>query len=422
MLWVEGEISNLAKPSSGHWYFTLKDDAAQVRCAMFRTRNTLLRFAPRAGDKVVVRGRVSLYEGRGDYQLIVEHMEDAGFGALQRAFEALKLKLQNEGLFDLAHKQPLPQLPRCIGVVTSPTGAAIRDILSVLKRRFPAIPVSILPVAVQGKEAPAQIARAIELANLHNVCDVLLVSRGGGSLEDLWAFNEEVVARAIFASKIPVVSAVGHEIDFSIADFVADMRAPTPSAAAELLSPSQDAMGARFIECANCLTQYLMSRLQNLQDAVIHLRARLQHPGDKLRNRSQQLDHLELRLQRQSQARLAALHQRLGGLHQRLSLAHPGKQIQQQKKQVTQLGERLRRQAKLSHEQQSQRLAKAADLLDSVSPLATLKRGYAIVERSDGEIIRSYRKIRPGDTITARLQDGTLGCTVNAVAPRSGAD
>src|SRR5690606_31569338 len=231
LLWVEGELSNVSQPSSGHWYFTLKDDQAQVRCAMFRNRNMLVRFKPQQGQQVLLRARVSLYEGRGDYQLIAEHMEEAGAGALQRAYEELKQKLAAEGLFSDDLKQPLPSLPRHIGVITSPTGAAIRDILHVLARRFPAIPVTVLPVAVQGKEAAPQIVKAIQLANRADLFDVLILARGGGSLEDLWPFNEEVVARAIHASKLPIVSAVGHEVDFTIADFVADLRAPTPSVA-----------------------------------------------------------------------------------------------------------------------------------------------------------------------------------------------
>ena len=415
MLWVEGEISNLAQPSSGHWYFTLKDDEAQVRCAMFRARNALVRFVPKAGDKVVVRGKVGLYEGRGDYQLIAEHMEDAGFGALQRAFEALKAKLQLEGLFGSEHKQPLPEIPRRIGVVTSPTGAAIRDILSVLKRRFPAIPVLVLPVAVQGKDAAGQIVAAIETANTHSLCDLLLVSRGGGSIEDLWAFNEEKVARAIFASAIPVVSAVGHETDFSIADFVADVRAPTPSAAAELISPSQHAIAARLQECGNCLTRHLVGRLNYLNEKVVHLRARLQHPGDKLRNRAQRLDHLELRLQGQSRALLSTVSQRLHNAQHRLMAAYPGRQIANQHALLAQLNTRLTQQMTLVQERKSQRLAKAASLLDSVSPLATLQRGYAIVE-SDGEIIRSFHQVHPGQRVDARLKDGRIVCTVDAVA------
>lgn len=421
MMWVEGEISNFAKPSSGHWYFTLKDDNAQVRCAMFRTRNSLLRFNPKAGDKVVVRARVGLYEGRGDYQLIVEHMEDAGFGALQRAFELLKNKLQQEGLFEQAHKQPLPRMPATIGVVTSPTGAAVRDIVSVLNRRFPAIEIAVLPVAVQGKEAATQIAKAIELANRHKACDVLIVGRGGGSLEDLWAFNEEAVARAIHASQIPVVSAVGHETDFTIADFVADVRAPTPSAAAELLSPEQDALWAHFTDCTDCLIRCWHGRRQAWEDRISHLRARLQHPGDKLRNRAQQLDHLELRLQRQSQLLLADLRRRLHSLQQRLNLAQPAPRITSNKEQVVQLQRRLERQIQLVAERKAQRLARAGALLESVSPLATLHRGYAIVQSNAG-IVRSCAQVKPGDRIQAKLRDGLLNCTLDSVAPDSDAD
>jgi len=238
-IWLEGELSNLSRPSSGHLYFTLKDSRAQIRGAMFRNRNQLLRFRPQEGMQMLVRCRISLYEPRGDYQLIAESMEEAGDGALQRAFEELKRKLDLEGLLRAEHKQPLPLLPRRIGVVTSPSGAAIRDVLSVLKRRFPAIPVMVYPVPVQGKEAGREIAAMLHRAGERRECDVLILTRGGGSLEDLWAFNEEVVARAIHDCPVPVISAVGHEVDFTIADFVADQRAPTPSAAAELASPDQ---------------------------------------------------------------------------------------------------------------------------------------------------------------------------------------
>jgi len=239
LIWVQGELSNVSRPSSGHLYFTLKDANAQVRCAMFRGNNRFLKFRPADGAQVVVRASLSLYEARGDYQLIVQSMEEAGDGALQRAFEALKQKLAAEGLFEAAHKRALPTLPKRIGVITSPTGAAIRDILSVLKRRFPAIPVLIYPVAVQGQAAGAEIAAMIRRADMRRDCDVLIIARGGGSLEDLWAFNEEIVARAIFDCSIPTVSGVGHEVDFTIADFVADQRAPTPSVAAEMVSPDQ---------------------------------------------------------------------------------------------------------------------------------------------------------------------------------------
>ncbi|MBR9882635.1 MAG: exodeoxyribonuclease VII large subunit, partial [Oceanospirillales bacterium] len=243
---VIGEISNFARPSSGHWYFTLKDAKAQVRCAMFRNSNQRTGFVPREGDEVLVTARVSLYEGRGDYQLICERMEKSGLGQLQQAFDALKAKLDKEGLFDVARKRRLPPHPKHLGVVTSPSGAAIHDILTVLKRRFPGLPVTLYPTAVQGAEAAAQIVSAIELANRHNQCDVLIVGRGGGSLEDLWPFNEESVARAIVASAIPIVSAVGHEVDVSISDLCADQRAATPSAAAELLSPDRPALTLRL--------------------------------------------------------------------------------------------------------------------------------------------------------------------------------
>ncbi|NNG14391.1 MAG: exodeoxyribonuclease VII large subunit, partial [Gammaproteobacteria bacterium] len=246
LIWVEGEISNLAQPASGHIYFSLKDPSAQLRCAMFRMKRRLLDFDPENGQQVLVRAKVSLYEARGDFQLIIEHMEEAGDGALRREYEAMKRRLRNEGLFEAAHKQAIPELPKQIGVLTSPTGAAIRDILSVLKRRFPSIPILIYPVPVQGQGATKKIAQAIELANIRRECDVLLLSRGGGSLEDLWAFNEELLAHAIFKSEIPIVSAVGHEVDFTIADFVADVRAATPSAAAELLSPDRQEWLARL--------------------------------------------------------------------------------------------------------------------------------------------------------------------------------
>ena len=240
LVWVEGEISNLARPSSGHIYFSLKDEAAQVRCAMFKMRNRLLNFQPENGQQVLARARISLYEARGDFQLIIEHMEETGDGALRRQFELLKHKLFEEGLFDESHKRELPSLPTRLGVITSPSGAAIRDILSVLKRRFPGIPILIYPVPVQGNEAPPAIIDAIKTAGIRKDCDLLILARGGGSLEDLWAFNDESVARAIYHCPIPVVTGIGHEIDFTIADFVADFRAPTPSAAAEYISPDQN--------------------------------------------------------------------------------------------------------------------------------------------------------------------------------------
>ena len=296
LLWVEGEISNFARPASGHWYLTLKDGQAQVRCAMFRNSNMRVNFKPANGTQVLVRCRVGLYEGRGDYQLIIEHMEEAGFGALQRQFEILKQKLVSEGLFASEHKQEMPSSVRHVGVVTSPTGAAVKDILAVLKRRFPAIKVSIFATAVQGEQAAGQIISAIESANHQAQCDVLIVGRGGGSLEDLWPFNEESVARAMFASKIPVISAVGHEVDFTIADFVADLRAPTPSAAAELISPDGDDILRQFIGFEILLADAIARKTTALAQRVDSLKKRLRHPGHKLQEQAQHLDQFYLTL------------------------------------------------------------------------------------------------------------------------------
>ena len=367
-IWVEGEISNIARPSSGHLYFSLKDATAQVRCAMFQMRNRGLPFRPDNGMQVLVRGKVSLYEGRGDFQLLIDQMEEAGDGALRRAFELLKQKLAAEGLFDIARKRALPILPRCIGVVTSATGAAIRDILSVLKRRFASIPVIIYPTAVQGNAAAAQIAEAIAVANQRQECDVLIVARGGGSLEDLWPFNEEKVARAIFASDIPIISGVGHEIDFTIADFIADHRAPTPSAAAELVSPDRMKWQQDLSIIQHRLTQSILNKLQQLKYTLSSLTKQLRHPGERLREQNQHLDLLEQKLV-------------LGFEH----FLHRKKAL----------------------------LAELARALDAISPLATLKRGYAIVTRSpSGEIIYAVNQVNTGDRLRAQLGEGSVICRV----------
>lgn len=412
MLWVEGELSNLSAPSSGHWYFSLKDSGAQVRCAMFRNRNMLVRFKPEAGKKVLVRGKVSLYEGRGDYQLIVEHMELAGAGDLQRQFELLKEKLQAEGLFDPAHKKPLPAWPRRLGVITSPTGAAVHDILHVLRRRFPALPVIVLPVAVQGNEAAGQIAAAIEHANHHELCDVLIVGRGGGSLEDLWAFNEEVVARAIYASRIPIVSAVGHEVDFTIADFVADLRAPTPSAAAEIVSPDCQTLLHKLRQYEQQLTRCMTAHLRWHQQQVKNLRARLQHPGLKLQAQAQKLDHLELRLQRALSSSLRHAQQRVERLQHRLQRCNPQRQLAGHAHRLQVLTLRLEVAQRKLLDSRQQRLQRAAGLLQSVSPLNTLSRGYAILLTQDGHAVRRSEEVNKGQQLTAKLHSGELLCEV----------
>ena len=415
LLWVEGELSNVSQPSSGHWYFTLKDEQAQVRCAMFRNRNMLVRFAPRQGQQVLIRARVSLYEGRGDYQLIVEHMEEAGFGALQRAFEALKLKLANEGLFDDAYKQPLPSLPKHIAVITSPTGAAIRDVLSVLNRRFPAIPVTVIPVAVQGKEAAPQIVRAIDLANRAGLFDVVILARGGGSLEDLWPFNEESVARAIHASELPIVSAVGHEVDFTIADFVADLRAPTPSAAAELLVPDAEDWLETFAGYEILLQEAIERKLQSFKQRLEWLRTRLRHPGERLQQQAQRLDGLELRLVRAVDHQLLRCHTRLNTLVLRQKPLQPKLRINQLNQQVSQHHATLVKNMQRHLRAQQQRLAEAARLLQTVSPLNTLQRGYAIATDSHHKVITNSSQVAPGDSINARLAEGELQCRVEKI-------
>ena len=415
LLWVEGELSNVSQPSSGHWYFTLKDEQAQVRCAMFRNRNMLVRFAPRQGQQVLIRARVSLYEGRGDYQLIVEHMEEAGFGALQRAFEALKLKLANEGLFDDAYKQPLPSLPKHIAVITSPTGAAIRDVLSVLNRRFPAIPVTVIPVAVQGKEAAPQIVRAIDLANRAGLFDVVILARGGGSLEDLWPFNEESVARAIHASELPIVSAVGHEVDFTIADFVADLRAPTPSAAAELLVPDAEDWLETFAGYEILLEEAIERKLQSFKQRLEWLRTRLRHPGERLQQQAQRLDGLELRLVRAVDHQLLRCHTRLNTLVLRQKPLQPRLRINQLNQQVSQHHATLVKNMQRHLRAQQQRLTEAARLLQTVSPLNTLQRGYAIATDSHHKVITNSSQVAPGDSINARLAEGELQCRVEKI-------
>lgn len=418
LLWVEAEISNFSRPSSGHWYFTLKDANAQIRCAMFRNRNQLVRQLPQAGQQVLVRGRVSLYEGRGDYQLIVEHMEESGFGVLQRNFEALKTKLHQEGLFAVERKRALPALPRHIGVITSPSGAAIHDILTVLRRRFPAIPVTLLPVAVQGNEAAPQICAAIERANHCTDCDVLIVGRGGGSLEDLWPFNEESVARAIAASRIPVVSAVGHEVDTTISDYVADMRAPTPSAAAELLTPDQQEIASALEYQAQRLTRAMVTALRHRQQQLGTLRARLRHPGERLQTQAQRLDHLEMRLRKHMQQQLQQWHWQINSLHNRQKHLHPEKRLNAEQQRLQNLHQRLQRGMAMALEKQQQRLRHAVGLLDSVSPLNTLKRGYAIVRNDRQQIIRHRDQVSRGERITIRLGEGEISSRVEDIQPQ----
>ena len=409
LLWLEAEISNLARPASGHWYLSLKDQNASVRCAMFRNRNRLLRFQPQNGDQVLVRARISLYEARGEFQLIIEHMEEAGDGALQRAFEELKQRLNQEGLFDAAHKQPLPNLPQRIGIITSPTGAAIHDILTTLQRRFPAIPVIVYPVAVQGETAAAEVASRIRLAGQRNECDVLILARGGGSLEDLRAFNDETVARAIYACPIPLVSGVGHEIDFTIADFVADHRAPTPTAAAELISPDQhtllNQLQQLFSRLGSCTAAGLQQRVQQLT----HLQKRLRHPGRRLQDMAQRLDDLEMRMQKVMQHQLQHRQHALNMQLEKLQQHQPGHYIANQHLHLENTIRRLRQSMQQRLKQYQQKLQHMAHNLDTVSPLSTLSRGYAITTMvDDRHIIRSSHELKTGQQIQTRLAHGQI--------------
>ena len=418
LLWLEGEISNYSRPASGHMYFSLKDEAAQVRCAMFRTRNLQLRFAPTNGMQVMVRARITMYEPRGEFQIVVEQMEEGGLGLLQRNFEALKTRLGQEGLFDTAHKRPLPTMPQRLGVITSATGAAIRDIISVLKRRYPALPVLIYPVPVQGESAGREIAAAIKLANQRKECDVLIIGRGGGSLEDLWAFNEEVVARAIYTSAIPIISAVGHEIDFTIADFVADLRAATPSAAAELVTPDiaqlQQQLNRQQQRLLNCIHTTLQQSQQRL--SWLSKRLQQQHPGQQLQQKGQRLDELEQRLLQNINMQLRHRGHQLQQLTTRLHHNSPRHRLQQLQTHHKQLQQRLHRAWQLTLNNKKQQLAATSRALNNISPLATLERGYAIVQQlPKRQVVRDATVMQPGDKIQARLSKGVLLCTVDEI-------
>jgi exodeoxyribonuclease VII large subunit len=419
-IWVEGEISNLSRPSSGHWYFTLKDAQAQVRCAMFRNRNIRIRVQPGDGSKVLVKGTISLYEARGEYQLIAEDILPAGEGLLAAQFELLKQKLQQEGLFEPARKRPLPAHIAHIAVITSATGAAIRDILTVLQRRSPGTLVTVLPVPVQGDQAPAAIVSALNTANALAASgkqhfDVILLGRGGGSLEDLWAFNDERVARAIHASELPVVSAVGHEVDFTIADFVADVRAATPSAAAELLSRDRREQLQQLLGWRKRLVTSWQRALQQKQQQLRWQQNRLQHPGQRLRQWALRLDELDMRLRNTMQRRLREQHQHVRLLQSNLQRHNPVLQLQHLRARFAAVRRQLSNANAQTLQRQQQRLSAAAQLLNSVSPLNTLQRGYAIVSTAHGDVLRDAQHTQAGATVRARLAKGQLICTVETI-------
>jgi exodeoxyribonuclease VII large subunit len=414
VVWVQGELSNFSQPSSGHWYFSLKDRDAQVRCAMFRVRNATLGFTPKAGQHVIARARVSLYEPRGDYQLIVDHLEEAGLGALQREFERLKAKLAAEGLFASERKRALPRFPRRIGVITSPSGAAIRDVLNILARRYPPAAVLIYPASVQGAAAVPAILEALALASARAECDVLILARGGGSLEDLWAFNDERVARAIRACVIPVVTGIGHEIDFTIADFAADARAPTPSGAAELVAPDRRACLEALARTAERMSVGMRRELRALESRFEHAGARLRqgHPGMRLAHQAQRLDDLEQRLAGAVRAVLHVGAHRLSESFTALVQRSPERLAREYQRREEAAEGRLERAVTEYLAQRTHRVDLARRILETASPLATLARGFAIVTRAGGSLVTEASKVAVGEQIEARLARGRLRAKV----------
>ena len=456
LIWVEGEISNLAMPASGHIYFTLKDEVAQVRCAMFRNRNRNVRFTPKNGMQVLLRVRVTLYEGRGEFQLVVEHMEEAGSGALQRAYEALKHRLGEEGLFSQEHKKELPNLPQRIGIISSPDGAAVHDILTVLNRRFPAANVVLYPVAVQGSDSAQQIINAIKVAEQRQECDVLILSRGGGSLEDLWSFNDEQLARKLFSCQLPVISAVGHEVDFTIVDFIADVRAPTPSAAAEIVVPDAvellrnvEAHYQRLTLLMKHQLQYFQTQLNHLQQRLPdpqvtinqhkkrleHLSSQLQrgwaqlinerrqhldywavrliHPQSKIEVQQQRVAHLKDRLHQVMDKKLVNMHYRQHTLIQQFQALSPLPEVNSQKKAVSQIRKRMDSAIQQQVQRNKLSLAHTMRTLSAVSPLNTLERGYSITSLADsGKVVRRASDVTQGEHLNIRLQQGQIHCEV----------
>jgi len=412
-VWVEGEVSNLSFPASGHVYFSLKDGGAQLRCVMFKNAARNLKFRLQDGMGLIVRGRISVYDQRGEYQLICEYMEPAGVGALQMAFVQLKERLAREGLFNEARKRPLPDFPKRVGVVTSSTGAAIHDIINVLRRRFASIEVLLYPVRVQGEGAGLEIARAVDDMNRLGLADVLIVGRGGGSLEDLWAFNEEVVARAVHRSRIPVISAVGHETDWTICDFVADLRAPTPSAAAELVVASSNELRSRVDGCSRRLQLAMENRIGGLQLKVDSLRRRIHDPSTMLGHMSQRVDDLSVRLDNALRNGVARRRDQFEKQQAELLYHSPLRGMETLRQQVAMLATDAERSLQHRLDELRQRFVENAARLDVLSPLGTLSRGYALAMKMPGNrLVRESGELASGDRVRVRLHRGELQCIV----------
>ncbi|QUX93505.1 exodeoxyribonuclease VII large subunit [Marinomonas sp. A3A] len=410
---VEGEISNLAKPSSGHWYFSLKDDKAQIRCAMFKGKNAAVRFKPKDGDMVRLRARVTFYGPRGDCQLSVEGMESAGEGALQQAFERLKNNLQAEGLFAPEHKKPLPTKPERVAIITSPVGAAVRDMIIAFRRRFPLTELTILPSLVQGQDAAKNILRQLQRADGSGHFDAIILGRGGGSLEDLWSFNDETLARAIFAAQTPIVSAVGHETDFTIADFVADVRAATPTAAAELLSPDRTQLIRQIEQQEKQLVRRMSRILEQSQQQLDFMTKRIRHPKERIEQQQNQLEQLKRRLQQSMQRKILEQQTQTTNLAHRLERNSPARRIDQDRQKLKDIDARLARALSNTLTNKQTAFARIVDKLNLVSPLNTLARGYAIASK-DKQVIRSVKDVKKGDAISVRVQDGVISCDVTS--------
>lgn len=418
MIWLQGELSNFSKPASGHFYFSLKDSQSQIRCAMFRGRNRYVDFDPQSGDEVLVRGKLGLYAARGDFQLIVEHMEPAGAGKLQQQFEESKKKLAALGWFDSESKLDIPELPQRIGVVTSPTGAAIRDVLQVLARRCPQADVIIYPTLVQGATAAPNIVNAIAAAQRRNEVDVMLLVRGGGSLEDLWAFNDERVAKAMHDCSLPIICGVGHEVDVTIADFVADLRAPTPSAAAELATQDGELLVDRVNAAGGALSRLMNTRLSQLNSAVHSLQQRLQirHPARLLNDRRQRVDDFEERLRLAMGRSVQSRSLQLASMQKQLQSHAPDRQLARLSSTLVNLQQRLNSSMAMQLGQNQHRWSLATRALDTVSPLATLERGYAVVKHKNS-VATDAAELNPGDHISTQLARGIIHSTVNSVEP-----
>ena len=415
IIWVVGEISNFTCASSGHWYFTLKDNRAQVRCALFKSRNQFLRYRPKQGDQVRLKAKVSLYEGRGEFQLVGDYIEPAGTGDLQLAFLTLKARLESEGLFETSHKQPLPVARRRIGVITSTKGAALHDILTVLARRWPALEVIVAGSPVQGQEAPEQLLRALqrlEAYHQNTPLDLVVLSRGGGSLEDLWAFNDESLARAIAAYPIPTLSAVGHETDFTICDWVADARAPTPSAGAEMISPDQATLVESLLKTRMQLQRACERVIEQHRAHCRHLSARLRHPGELLEQRAQRLDELELRLVTAQQRLVQDKRSTLLQLNRQVQWYSPSKSLAASSGALDQLSQRLERAQRRLLSDAESRLSRAAQMLHTLSPLNTVERGYAILRDEGGAVLTSAQALAPRQRGRATLKDGEFDFVV----------